>query len=283
MFFLLFVILNKYSISSCVENYNLKWLSNDTLFPVIFTQEIANPDSYIWYKHYEKSNVGGLYRPDYYQVEVNDGQNVLKLLNYNFTTQDQLDHYILRRKRKPSRDEDDSFIFTIGYLNDFYMTVHEEKNRINVNCTAKVAIPLGINDYHKYDLSLDIENIDLNFDFVDPNGRVRRRRKRRSTFERFLMNIQVEAVPITIFRSSKHDFSESLFCKLILKSYDGTMISKTIYKTFGNVNPTTNAIGTQLRNSIRKPSPMNVALGCRFKRVTVAGFLVILKLIFNFV
>ena len=239
---LIYFIYNQLSFVLCVENFYLKWFSNETKFPIIFSHQTSKPDNYIWYKHYEKNYVDKLVEinENSYKTEINsnNGLNTLKILNFNFNTTDQLDHYRLRLKRQIINSEEDSFIFTLAYLKDFYISIHEDRNHLNATCIAKVSIPLGVNEDHTLWLSDQIQAIvDLNFDIIDPNSNSDRRRRKRevrrsSSFDRLLMNIKFEGVPIIQYKTSKSMSFDNLKCKLLLTSYDNSLIKESIYKFF---------------------------------------------------
>jgi hypothetical protein len=233
------IYLTQLSFVFCIENYYLKWFQNETKFPIIFSHQTSKPDNYIWYKHFEKTYADKLSDNSYKsEINSNNGLNVLKILNFNFNTTDQLDHYRLRLKKQILNSDEDSFIFTLAYLKDFYISVHEDRNHLNATCIAKVSIPLGVNEDHTLWLSDQIQtNVELNFDIIDPNSNVDRRRRKRevrrsSSFDRLLMNIKFEGVPIIQHKSSKTVSFDNLKCKLLLTSYDNSVIKESIYKFF---------------------------------------------------
>jgi hypothetical protein len=233
------IYLTQLSFVFCIENYYLKWFQNETKFPIIFSHQTSKPDNYIWYKHFEKTYADKLSDNSYKsEINSNNGLNVLKILNFNFNTTDQLDHYRLRLKKQILNSDEDSFIFTLAYLKDFYISVHEDRNHLNATCIAKVSIPLGVNEDHTLWLSDQIQtNVELNFDIIDPNSKVDRRRRKRevrrsSSFDRLLMNIKFEGVPIIQHKSSKTVSFDNLKCKLLLTSYDNSVIKESIYKFF---------------------------------------------------
>ena len=241
----------------CIEHYFLKWFKNETKFPLVFSQQTQQPGHlYDWYKHYEKVNVDRLVDTGYYKIE----RNTMKILSYDFTTQDQLDHYKLRLKQQTNDADEDSFLFTTAYLKDFYISIQEGRNHLNASCVAKVSIPLGVNDDHNEWLKHQLNtNVDLYFDIIDPNSVDQRKRrsnkrvvKKRATFNRMLMNIVFDAMPISMHRTSANAYYDNLKCKLTLTSFDNSVITESIYKYFEQ--PTTTNFRVVKPNKVQKNS-----------------------------
>ena len=242
IFFVFYLIFNQQLPTIfCIEYFYLKWFKNETKFPIVISHQASKPDSYLWYKHFEKKYVDklALERESYAtEINSNSGTNVLKILNFNFNTTEQLDHYRLRLKKQTINEEEDSFIYTLAYLKDFYILVQDYKYHLNATCFAKVSIPYGVNDDHQLWLGDRLQEVTLDFDLIDPNPPVTKRRRRSretrrtSSFSRDVLDIEFYGVPIIQHKSGRAANFYNLKCKVSMSSYDNSIITESIYKYF---------------------------------------------------
>jgi hypothetical protein len=245
-------------VSKCLcQNYFLKWVTDETKYPIIFNHKIDFPNLYGWYKYSNQEYIENL-QSNAYNMKINEanGTNTLKINTYDLKTNDQLDHYKLQLKTPkdidylddPVSDSTDEFIYSLGYVKNFRIEVHEEKDYINSTCFLNVIIPLGISDEHMDFLKDQIqENVDLVSNFHDDeyyddiektsNRNIVVVRKRRSSFDRYVMEVQYNSPSIIVYGINKdNDLYENVTCHLLLIDYDGSIYKKTIFKMLKAAN-----------------------------------------------
>lgn len=135
-------------------NHHLKWITNQTLYPIKFSIPIKNHmlnDSAVWdwIRQSDQQIVSKL--PDIlenYLVTETESRASMYILNYDNTTHNQLSSYEPRyitdeqNFRQKQRD-----IFTLAYLKKHYIKAEKTNDSIKVSCIADFLIPNTENEY----------------------------------------------------------------------------------------------------------------------------------------
>lgn len=227
-------------IVTCDDFYYLKWITEDTRFPIKFKHRTNNTDVYKWFKYYDKKLIDDLDK-NIFEIDVDkdDHLNILKIYKYDATSHYELDHYKLLYKPdneiEMADDQNieltadneideirevsyDVFVYTIAYLKKMQMVIHESKEFLNTTCLATLILPLGINEEHTQYIQHHIEDlIDLKLTFLDDDGneidsdRFKENEKRKKRFtsikrtkrdllDRYIMELEFRMAPITFYR-----------------------------------------------------------------------------------
>ena len=233
------------TLNKCENNsYHLKWVTEETKFPIIFSYNTSQPSKYSWYKLFEKDYTENLNK-DVYKSEIDEttGMNFLKIYDYN---SNQLDHYRLKPNNEENHDE---IIFTIGFVKHFHIAVTRFSMHSNTTCFVSVILPIGLNKRHMEFLQDSIqERIDLQshfdnsfydydsliFDYaedVQDNGK---KRFKRSRFDRFVYEVQINAPSVLVYGTERQ--VQNITCQLSLVDFDNMNYKKTIFKALGPSN-----------------------------------------------
>lgn len=140
-------------------NYHLKWVYNDYSLPIWLEKNTTNNYEYKWYKYSENLFIDDLdvFQQQYLTSQTAD-QTKLSILEYNFTTHEQLSSYepkLVEFINNPDAllenyDDSQTDIFTLVYMKSHELIVNKQNdNKIEVSCSVKVMLPINdeyIND-----------------------------------------------------------------------------------------------------------------------------------------
>jgi hypothetical protein len=170
-------------------NYNIKWLTSTTKYPIKLEKYSFDADAdYKWYKVPDKTFINELenYESSYEYRQT--GEKIeLAIKKYDGHTHEQLSSYmavpIAHRSNHGSDQEDtDNFeeeakndLFTLAYLDHHTIDVYQGKQTVDYYCNVSVLIPYGDVALNKINIELVQSALNLKMGFVDHGEKSERR------------------------------------------------------------------------------------------------------------
>ena len=244
-------------------NFHLKWIYEGYLFPLQLEKRIEtqSTNDFKWYKYSEKVYIDDINEQSQEYLTLNTKNTTkLSILEYNFTTHEQLSSYEPKLNNDLMHDytpishdytydffsENLTDIFTLVYMKSHILVLNRFEETTDVSCVVKVMMPINtefINEKN-FNLLQKFLYIKIVFKETRPPGlhksnRDKRKRKQQKRFKRRInpkrklpttfIEVELKEGPFTV--NTKDFKTNNVTCTLGLIDYDDTIsYEETIYE-----------------------------------------------------